>query len=45
MSKARSVVSCELDIPYGAGDRSKYDIYGNNLPNGNGIALFYFNPE
>ncbi|XP_043275781.1 kynurenine formamidase [Venturia canescens] len=39
-NKIRSTLSCELDIPYGIGDRAKYDVYGTNLPNDAPILVF-----
>lgn len=40
---ARRTLNCELDIPYGTTDRTKYDVYGTNLPKGALVnAVFYF---
>ncbi|XP_051153953.1 kynurenine formamidase [Leptopilina boulardi] len=40
ISKARSSISCELDIPYGTTERTKFDIYGTNLPKDAPIFIF-----
>ncbi|XP_033227925.1 kynurenine formamidase isoform X2 [Belonocnema kinseyi] len=39
-NKARSSINCELDIPYSTTDRTKYDIYGTNLPKDAPIFVF-----
>lgn len=33
-NQARNYVSHELDISYGSTERTKYDIYGTDLPKG-----------
>lgn len=38
--EARSSINCELDIPYGKTERTKYDIYGTNLPKDAPIFIF-----
>ncbi|KAF7400996.1 hypothetical protein HZH66_006180 [Vespula vulgaris] len=38
--KARNATKCLLDIPYGPTERSKYDIYGIDLPNDAPIFIF-----
>ncbi|XP_058805142.1 kynurenine formamidase [Phymastichus coffea] len=38
--RARCTFQHELDIPYGPGEKTKYDIYGTNLPKEAPILLF-----
>ncbi|XP_054016738.1 kynurenine formamidase [Hylaeus anthracinus] len=38
--KARKTLKCKLDIPYGPTDRTKYDIYGTDLPEDAPIFVF-----
>lgn len=33
-TKARKTIKCELNVPYGPTERTKYDIYGTDLPKG-----------
>ena len=37
---ARGNLNCELDIPYGSTDRTKYDVYGTNLPKDAPVFVF-----
>ncbi|XP_015181391.1 PREDICTED: kynurenine formamidase isoform X2 [Polistes dominula] len=38
--KARNTTKCILDIPYGSTERTKYDIYGTDLPDDAPILIF-----
>ncbi|KZC03790.1 putative arylformamidase [Dufourea novaeangliae] len=38
--KARKVVKHKLDVPYGSTDRTKYDVYGTNLPKDAPIFIY-----
>ncbi|XP_047352640.1 kynurenine formamidase isoform X1 [Vespa velutina] len=38
--KARNTTKCLLDIPYGPTERTKYDIYGTDLPNDAPIFIY-----
>ncbi|XP_043264343.1 kynurenine formamidase [Colletes gigas] len=37
---ARKTLKCKLDVPYGATDRAKYDVYGTDLPDDAPILIF-----
>lgn len=37
---ARETLKCELDVPYGTTDRTKYDVYGTDLPKDAPILVF-----
>ncbi|OAD60481.1 putative arylformamidase [Eufriesea mexicana] len=37
---ARKTLKCELNVPYSTTERTKYDIYGTNLPNDSPIFIF-----
>nr|XP_012214422.1 PREDICTED: kynurenine formamidase [Linepithema humile]XP_012214423.1 PREDICTED: kynurenine formamidase [Linepithema humile] len=39
-TKARETVKCELNVPYGPTERTKYDIYGTDLPEDAPIFVF-----
>ncbi|XP_063984315.1 kynurenine formamidase [Diachasmimorpha longicaudata] len=39
-SEIRKKIPCQLDIPYGSSDRTKYDIYGTDLPNDAPVFVF-----
>ena len=39
-TNARRTLNCELDIPYGTTDRTKYDVYGTNLPKDAPVFVF-----
>ncbi|XP_046817266.1 kynurenine formamidase [Vespa crabro] len=38
--KARNTTKCLLDIPYGPTERTKYDIYGTDLPNDAPVFIY-----
>ncbi|XP_032666523.1 kynurenine formamidase-like isoform X2 [Odontomachus brunneus] len=38
--KARKTIKCELNVPYGKTERTKYDIYGTDLPKDAPIFVF-----
>lgn len=38
--KARETIKCELNVPYGTTERTKYDIYGTDLPKDAPIFIF-----
>ncbi|XP_014478358.1 PREDICTED: kynurenine formamidase [Dinoponera quadriceps] len=38
--KARKTTKCELNVPYGATERTKYDVYGTDLPKDAPILVF-----
>ncbi|XP_076749599.1 kynurenine formamidase [Xylocopa sonorina] len=37
---ARKTLKCELDVPYGTTERTKYDVYGVDLPKDSPILVF-----
>ncbi|XP_012282991.1 kynurenine formamidase [Orussus abietinus] len=39
-NEAQRITKCELNVPYSTSERTKYDIYGTDLPNDAPIFLF-----